>query len=243
MEKILLKTSCFLLLAALVISCNSKTKIEISFDSNQKGLLVFDQKDTVKIVTDSVITYEIKEGNHTFVLNKGNPQTINIPSEGGILNLNKRRYVRLYQNFGDKNPYEIINGEDVNVLVIDSLVYVYKSDSTKVVSDELIKSKLKTNQTFDVNSSTRIKLYNADLFIPKDWDYGLTEKMPDSITVDTKNSAINYTSRTKLIDENLFRIAALLSPSNFIIKNKKDIMNNVGDKKVDEEKKKNQMDF
>jgi hypothetical protein len=243
MEKSVLKTICFSLLATLIISCNSKTKIEINFDENQKGLLVFDEKDTVKIENDSVIAYQINSGNHTFVLNNSKPQSIKIPSEGGILNLNKKRYVRMFQDFGETSPFNVINGEDVGVVVIDSMVYFYKLDSTKVVTDEMIKIMIKDSTGINSYSSTSMKLFNSDLFIPKDWDYGLSEDIPSEITVETNNNYVKSARRTKLLEENIFRFAAILTPSNFIVKKKKDIMNNLSDKKIDKEKSKNQMEF
>jgi hypothetical protein len=242
MRKSILKISYFLLLAIFVISCGSRTKIEINFDQNQKGLLVFDQKDTLKIVGDSILTYEIESGNHTFVLNKEKPQTIDVSSNGGILNLNKKRYVRLYQKYGDETSFDIGIQPYLDIVVIDSMVYVYKKDSTAVVTDEQIKSSLE-NFSADTNSNSSLKLFNADLFVAKDWDYGLTEELPETISVQSNTSFTSIQYKTKLIEEYLFRISAILSPSVFVVKNKKDILENKGDKKVDEEKKKNQLDF
>ena len=64
------KIGFLLLLISTLISCSSKTKIEINFDSSQKGILVFDNQDTVKIVGDSVLVYEINSGVHKFKIGR-----------------------------------------------------------------------------------------------------------------------------------------------------------------------------
>lgn len=242
----------FLMLIVTLVSCSSKTKIEIDFDTEQKGLLVFDEKDTVKLVGDSTIVYEISSGEHTFVINKEKPQTVKISSEGGILNLNKNRYIRFYEKYSEEAHSDLekllqqkkISYFDNDIVVIDSLVYVYKEDSTSVVSDEQIKSALK-NYENTRSLKNNIKLYNADLFIPKDWDFGLTEDLPETISVTSNSSSslMGTEIRTKIMNEKFFRLMSMFMPQNFIVKSKKEIMSNKTDKKVDEEKKKNQLDF
>jgi len=194
--------------------------------------------------------YSIEAGKHTFVLNKGKEQTITITENGGILNLNKNRFVRFYENYSDESLINLqeqlkskIDFYENDVVIIDSTVYVYKEDSTAVVSDEQIKASIENYQNTRENKAN-FKLYQADLFIPNDWDYGLTQDFPDNISVSSSNSSL-YASevRTKVIEEKLFVLMAMLTPDHFIIREQKEIMSNSTDKKTDSEKKQKQMEF
>jgi hypothetical protein len=246
----LLKFTYCIAIVMLLVSCKSKTKIEINFDASQKGLLVFDENDTIKLVGDTTLIYETTVGKHTFILNKQKQQTFFASRTGGLLNLNKKRYIRFYERYQDENqsPLEAmaskrqLNYFQNDIVAIDSLVYIYKQDSTAVISDEQIKASLKAYEQ-NIESKANLKLYNADLFIERDWDYGLTEDFPETISVTSNSSFFNSEIRTKILDLNFFKLMAMLTPQNFVIKSKKDILKNVEDKKVDQEKKKNQLDF
>ncbi len=52
-----------------------------------------------------------------------------------------------------------------------------------------------------------MKLIDSNIFIIKDWSYGLTEEFPD----DLESDYIENTYRTKLMDENMFLRIALFN--------------------------------
>ncbi|WP_445710410.1 hypothetical protein [Flavobacterium sp.] len=255
MNKTILRSAYLLVCVLTLVSCGlgeKKTAIEINYSKEQNGILVFDQKDTIKLVGDSTIVFKTTSGAHTFVLNKEKSQKFNIPEKGGLLNLSKKRYVRFSEEYEGENKSELemmvaakmkkqFNNE---IVVIDSLVYVYKKDSTMVVTDEQIKSALESYEDNKFSSNT-MKFYESDIFIAKDWDYGLIDELPERIEIKSTNSYGNFgvTIKTKLIEENLFLLMAMFTPEYFVIKSKEEIMSNSGDKKVDEEKKKNQLEF
>ena len=135
-----------------------------------------------------------------------------------------------------------------DIVIIDSLVYVYREDTIKDISDEQIKKAIQSynaskNDKNGYDNTKGLKLFEANLFVPKKWDYGLSEDFPESIEIKTSGSFAASEVKTKIINAQYFMIGALMSPKNFIIKNEKDIMFNTNDKKVDDAKKKKQLEF
>lgn len=234
-----------------ICSCIGKAKILI--DSDEPMVLVFDQKDTVKISQDTVLDYSISIGHHSVKINNEKEEDIFIPNIGGILNVSKKRYIRMIFEFTDdteeraflakamkKMPNALLRD---NVIEVDSMIYIYRSDSTINFSNSSIKNYI-LQLNIKENRPNSLKLYNADLFIPTDWDYGLTDNLPESINVKYNNSQLlNKNIKTKVMPLNEFEILALLASNNFIVLDKNEILSSTEDNIKDSENQKNQMEF
>jgi hypothetical protein len=233
------KKIAFVILSTLLFSCGkTNTKIDISYDGEtQKGILLIDGKTKVKLPADSTsISISIESGDHTFKLNKDKAFSCAIDSEGGILNLNKERFVSIPEIYSDESMGKLmnsLNNSKPDYLIVDSLVYVYKKDSLKSVSDAEIKRVL--DQKY-----TTMKLFEGHPFIKKDWDYGLSEDLPEQIEI---RGTASMETRTKVMPLYLFRFMAMLTPQYFEIRNIKDIQSGKTDKTTDKAKEKQQMDM
>lgn len=233
-----------------ICSCTEKAKILI--DSDEPVVLVFDQKDTVKISQDTVLDYSISIGRHSVKINNEMEEEIFIPNIGGILNVNKKRYVRMIFEFVDDNEESTFLTKAMNkipnaflrdnLIEIDSMIYIYRSDSTINFSNFSIKNYILQLNNKE-NRPNSLKLYSADLFIPTDWDYGLSDHLPDSIESAENNQLSAKNIKTKVMPLNEFKTLVLLAANNFIVLEKNEILSSFEDNLVDSEKQKNQMEF
>lgn len=239
----------------LLVSCSKiKTRIDVSYDpQTQKGNLLVDGKLPFKLSADSTsVSILIYPGNHKFKLNNGKEFTQNIPQEGGILNLNNDSFVTVIQSYGSKetdNPYGINVNEDLRVnqdfVIIDSMIYYYKKDSVQTVTDADLQSAINLDKK--LGGASGIRYYEPKKFITKDWDYGLNEDFPESITEKTSSTSASYilnrTYKNKVMQSSLFKLYALMSPEYFEVRNIKDVMLNKLDKQEDNKKETKQMKF
>lgn len=206
---------------SFLVACTSNTEIEISADE-KGGVLILDETDTLVIDADSIIFYDISVGAHKMVYNGGEPEEFRVNRSGGILNLGRQRLVRMTGEYGAETLSDIYNNSNVsstlsmysipkhNMITIDSVVYIMH-ENVNDFSDRQINTLLKRHKEFAgrMPSSNMMKLYESELFIHKDWDYGLNEEFPEEILM-SENS--QTTVRTKMVEETLFRLYALLSP-------------------------------
>ena len=122
----------------------------------------------------------------------------------GVLNLAKERFVTFPSPYGENSITGFsFEPKSVPVLVDSTLIYDAQIDTLSTLKDLL-----KNGETFE---SSRVNAYSKDqLFIPKDWDFGLSEELPDEIEVeDSYISKVHY--RTKLMKESSFWIYAIFS--------------------------------
>lgn len=237
-KKILILLSCF-----TIVSCKlSNVNVDVSYTNyNQKGVLIMDGKTKFNLPADSLsISISIPEGVHKFKLNNEKEFECNITEDGGILNLNNLRFVSITEAYRSTD-FLGANKSYINCIVIDSIVYVIKEDSTAVINDIDIKNKLeelKTNNYYDAP-----RLYESKKFIPKDWDYGLNEDFPTEIETYGRNASDDLATeiKRKVIPLSLFKLFPIVSPSMVETKHLKDVLALKNDKANQFDKKNNQM--
>jgi hypothetical protein len=255
MKKSIVYSILVTIISALLFSCESltpKAKVEIKFDSEtQKGWLIADKKDSIKLIGDTTFVHEFTLGQHVFQVNKEKPFVADIEEGGGLLNLSKTKFVRFFQEYRvangnnnilnnviKKNKLTILN----NLFMIDSTIYIMREDTTIEYSDEEIKEAV---TKLGKNSLCKFKIYDEVSYLKKDWDYGLIEELPDEIEVDTKHnySYLSGTVKTKLMEYDVFMLATIFLSENFIIRDYNEIMNGNKEKPIDKEKTKKQLAF
>lgn len=246
-----------LILMIMVISCAKipvePVEVDVSYDSEkQKGNLIVDGKQIFKLSSDSMsITIKLTEGNHTFKLNKEKEFTQFIPKEGGILNLNNASFVTIihpYVSEKTENSYGFDLDKDMSFnkdfVIIDSTIYFYKKDTLQNVSDLDIKNAMARYKKFDDISG--LKYFEPKRFITKEWNFGLNEDFPETITEETSNTIMPVKGtryKRKVIELTLFKLYALMSPQYFVVRNLKDVMESKEDIKEDLKKTEKQMEF
>ncbi|MFL9834213.1 hypothetical protein ABS765_09240 [Chryseobacterium sp. ST-37] len=248
-----------LILILTMISCNKikipvePVKVDVSYDSEtQKGNLIVDGKQTFKLPSDSMsITIKLTEGSHTFKLNKEKEFTEFVPKEGGILNLNNASFVTIIEPYVSQtieNSYGFDPNNDTRLnqhfLIIDSTVYYYKKDTLQNVSDLDIKNAIAFSKK--LKGTSAMKYFEPKRFIAKEWNFGLNEDFPETITEETSSIAIPVKGtryKRKVVELTLFKLYALMSPQYFVVRNLKDVMESKEDIKEDSKKSSRQMQF
>lgn len=247
-----------LVLMIMMISCAKiplePIKIDVSYDSEkQKGNLIVDGKQIFKLPSDSMsITIKLTEGNHTFKLNKEKEFTQFISKEGGILNLNDASFVTIIQPYVSEkteNSYGFDPDKDMSFnkdfVIIDSIIYFYKKDTLQDVSDLDIKNAMERYKKFGDDISG-LKYFEPKRFIAKDWNFGLNEDFPETISEETSNTIMPVKGtryKRKVVELNLFKLYASMSPQYFAVRNLKDVMESKEDIKEDLKKTEKQMEF
>ncbi len=236
MKNYIVKLLLGLSVISILVSCGD-AEIEILADK-YGGVLIFDETDTLVLDADSSIFYTISTGSHTMIYNNQKPEEFRVHGKGGILNIGKRRFVRMtgIYNYGNKhNAYGDIKGgnykfhEDAtfksnaysvprsSMLTIDSTVYILMPRVDKM-SDKYLKEYLERHENYIQSSigNNMMKSYDSILYIHKEWDYGLKEEFPEEILASQNGSRV---IKTKLIDERLFLLYAMLNPENIKVIN------------------------
>ena len=248
MKKITTYLLSFCFIAYVLFSCESltpKTKIEIKYDNQtQKGWLIIDKKDSVKLIGDTTFAYEIALGQHTFQVNKQKPFIATIEKDGGILNLSKTKFVRFFQEYQSTSGKNSILNKDefkhnlglmYNLFIIDSTIYIYKDDSTINYTNDEIRIALKK---MNYRPISKFKVYEQHNYIAKDWDYGLTEEFPDEIQIETKTYGLfNNATKTKVIEYDLFIFLTYYASDNFVIRDYNEVMRDTINKQDGKTKK------
>jgi hypothetical protein len=105
----------------------------------------------------------------------------------------------------------------------------------------------KETAEYDVNEKVKgIKKFGKDkLFIDQFWDFTLNEKVPETIQIMTRKNSIgvNTTTRNSVLNADLFKIIALLTPDEYKVKTVKQVLEGKEDKLEDNKKIKKQMQF
>lgn len=242
------------IISALLFSCESltpKAKVEIKFDSEtQKGWLIADKKDSIKLIGDTTFVHEFTLGQHVFQVNKEKPFVADIEEGGGLLNLSKTKFVRFFQEYSINSNANILKDVTLknkltilhNLFMIDSTIYILREDTTIEYSDEEIKVAV---AKLGKNTLCKFKIYDEVSYIKKDWDYGLTEDMPDEIEIKNNSNYSYYsgTYKTKLMEYDVFMLATIFLSENFIIRDYNEIMNGNKEKPINKEKTKKQLAF
>ncbi|MDI9310128.1 MAG: hypothetical protein QM535_07930 [Limnohabitans sp.] len=239
------KNSLFILFSLVLFSCkNEHVAVDVSFNSDtQSGVLVMDGKTKFKLPKDSTsITITIPEGTHTFKLNKEKVFQCAIPDEGGILNLNNERFVTITETYQtNENSLDFHRYSNRDFVVIDSLVYIIKNDTTTTITDQELKTYIEEEKKSGYALSS-VKLYKAEKFIKKDWDYGLGQDFPEEIEIYTSKYSNNSSdTKTKILQANLFMMIPFVEPKYMEVRSLKDVMSGKNDKAVDSNKKDAQM--
>jgi len=203
---------------SLLISCGG-VEIEISADSNG-GVLILDGVDTLIIDGDSTFVYEIDAGEHNMVYNSDEVQTFKVGRNGGMLNLGRQRFVRMtgiyaveQEDYGFGNSNIGIQSDFMqNMITIDSNIYIMADNANEIKDADVERYIKKFYALGGRNPNSRMmKLIEDELFISKDWDYGINEEFPDDIVM---SESSGNTIKTKIIEENIFLLFAMLSPEN-----------------------------
>lgn len=238
------KNFLFILLSLVLFSCkNEHVSVDVSFNSDtQNGTLVMDGKTKFKLPKDSTsITITIPEGIHTFKLNKDKVFECEIPDEGGILNLSNERFVTITETYEtNEKAFNINSLAKRDFVVIDSLVYILKNDTTRKITDQELKTYIEQEKKYGSGISS-IKLYKAEKFIKKDWDYGLGQDFPEEIKIYTSKYSDASDTKTKILQANLFMLIPLVEPNYMEVRRLKDVLSGKNDKEEDSTKEDAQM--
>lgn len=237
------KNFLFILFSLVLFSCkNEHVSVDVSFNSDtQSGILVMDGKTKFKLPKDSTsISISIPEGIHTFKLNKDKVFQCDIPDEGGILNLSNERFVTITETYQTGSSLNFNSYSNRDFVVIDSLVYIIKNDTTRRITDQELKTYIEEEKKNGYALST-VKLYKAEKFIKKDWDYGLGQDFPEEIEIYTSKYSNASDTKTKVLQANLFMLIPLVEPSYMEVRSLKDVMSGKNDKDADSSKKDAQM--
>jgi hypothetical protein len=189
-----------ILLMTALLSCNRKADVNVLINSNflkANSVIIDDTFDLKKFaVKDTFITIILKSGEHKLSINKSAKESFTVSRQGGILNLDHCAYVIFPIKY--KTDDILANAAFMLGLpiILDSLV-VYQKELAKNQSDLI--SLLKNPNIKDMITKNHMKIEKDQLFIDKDWDYGINEEMPDTITVSSDmhvnfKRKIGYTS-------------------------------------------------
>jgi len=219
-----------ILALATIFACG---KAEIEIYADELGGVLIINEDTLVLDADSVIRYEISSGKHHIEYNDQILEEFRITKQGGLLNLGRRRFVRLvgtykasggygfesHLNLGD---YELSDfNKEMNLrnkisstalhdmVAIDSNIFIVTDDAEKITEREL-SLYLRDFEEFSKDGKDQynsMKLIDSNIFISKDWNYGLTEEFPDELESDYREN----TYRTKIMDESMFLLAAIFN--------------------------------
>ncbi len=215
----------------LLLGCSGDridTNVYVSAEFLNKNIVKIDDTLTLKQnqrKTD-YIKFVIKSGKHTISIN-GNKSTIKIGEGGGILNLEKCDFVifPIKYDSNDEITSAMINTDFP--IVLDSIIIYKKNLASNQV--ELIKL-LKNPIAKDLFSYHLEKIDKDQLFIDKNWDYGINDSIPEYITVETTAEKGNVEKKRKVVNAKTFLLFAKLC-NNYnveLIKNKEliELINN-----------------
>jgi hypothetical protein len=177
-----------ILLLAWLISCNTKKDVDVLVNSSfikANNVIVDDTIDLKKFASkDSFTIIPFKSGEHKLSVNKKVLKNFTVGTKGGILNLDHQAYVIFPIKYKTDNDV-LGNASFMSGLpiIIDSTV-IYQKTLAKNQT-ELI-SLLKSPNFKDMITNSHVKIEKDQLFIDKDWDYGINEKIPDTIITSTE---------------------------------------------------------
>jgi hypothetical protein len=197
------------ILTFAIVSCNKSVDTNVLVNSNFlknnrviiDDTLVLKSIDTSKIFTSIVLL----SGDHKVSVNDNAKESFTVGKSGGILNLDHSEYVIFPIKYSTDdilaNAAFVVNLP----IIIDTLI-VYQKEMAPNQSEIL--NLLKSENSKDFFNKDLIKTGKEQLFINKDWDYGLDDDMPSTITTSDKN-IINY--KKKILPASIFLIYARIS--------------------------------
>lgn len=243
------KTIFLLIFSLFLFSCSS-TFVDVAYDGEtQSGTLLIDGKTVQDLPADSLkIRIKLKPGLHTFKLNEEEEFSIDIPEEGGILNLGEFQYVmynQIYETENTKksdlfdfptNPNVYIN-DALNI--IDDVVYILKEDSNQTFTDLEIQKAVKR-----LSRREKFSTVLSGIFIPKIWDVDLLEDFPETIQIKTeKYISRNRQPMSTITFVEFYQLMAIYTPEYFEIRELSEVLNSEFDKEVDAQNTDNQMEM
>jgi hypothetical protein len=255
-----MKLLSFLLVLFLVIffcACQYKpvdVVIDKSFVNGKKSKIVIDDKITIAANTDTTLAVKLMPGEHFVKVNDSAKQLFTVPEEGGLLNLSNNEYVvyEIKYAASTSGGFDMDKMRVKSVILIDSFVII--PNSAFFATDSSLRKQINylidnnegrqaTNKNTNVNGL--LKTGKGQLFINKFWDYNMTDKIPQSLTVRTNNSfGTNSTTRTSILRARLFLLSVLMSGQDeYRVKSLQQIREGSEDKKKEKELKSKQMEF
>jgi len=224
-KKIVIRFLILMIFIFLLACEREKINIKIIGD-NKANTIIFDSKDT--IVTNSFLDSIMLTSyqNHEFTINNSAPIKFKLSNKEGILNINKSEFILFNVEFTSEgtetDPMEIGQIEFSSYVVIDSFLICKKrfeselKDFSKLnlIIDSISVSKNGNYKTplYDHDYSSYYdqditapfsgfkKIGANNIFIEKCWDYDLNQKIPEEISIQTRNdNASNYSQKRKKI--------------------------------------------
>jgi hypothetical protein len=256
-----------LVLIIAFASCSSDpVKIVVDKKDLTTGKITIDGKQTYNF-KDSVVSFELMPGKHSFVLNNEAPKEFTVGEQGGLLNLDNQEYVAYEIEYAEQNSNSNFSMNSMSMkamVMIDSFIIIPKAGFGRQADSSLRKVlpdlKAAKNGNFffrfkgegnpyDTDQSVHgLKKFGKDqLYIERYWDYTLGEEVPQTLTIMTKKNSISFgsssTTRTSIMHAPIFLLMARLSPEEYTIKSIAEIEAGTEDKVKEEIKEKNQMKF
>lgn len=209
---------------AILASGCSVEPVEVVIDrSAEDGVastIVIDGKVTLHFKGDSTTAIQLEPGNHYVQVNDSTRQEFNVTSKGGILNLSNNDYVIFDVRYTDdkKKKLDIDMMRQRSSVLIDSFLVVpkqYRKPSNaqlKNIVEKLQRNDLSQNSDGEPYRSGLKKVGKGQLFIPKTWDYNMTDSIPEVLSVEAggKNSH-TIALRKTILREKLFLYNILFS--------------------------------
>jgi hypothetical protein len=210
--KIIIVSNFFLLI--LFSSCSTKKgNVSIYNDILLNNKVRIDDKPIVGNTTanERYCKVYLTPGNHFVSINNGERKEFTVGDKGGILNLGNIPFIQYGIKF---MPFKMPNYEKPDKrtipIIIDSIVVFERNDFS---SEESIIEVLHWPGAKRYFLNDLIKYPASQLFIDKTWDYGLGEKLPDSI-INAIDAGLAKSARhqSRIVDEKTFLKYVKMTP-------------------------------
>jgi hypothetical protein len=247
-----MKNLFLLFISFILISCSNPLEVTVVTCQKEKpDTIVFNKKDTLFIKNKIGTILLDANKKHTFSVNNSRIREFNLRNTGGLLNIEGNEFVVFNVSF---NKIGIEGYDHAQILrlshvLIDSFLVSPKMENryvnNKIYIGNIVDSILvRKNGNYsplindiehllseDYDVSTEVwgikKIGAQNSFIEKFWDYGLEEKVPDSLIVkirkQDKNSSI-YKAAKKILLAKDFLILASQTPSKYTVIDVRDIL-------------------
>jgi hypothetical protein len=230
--------------------------------------IMIDGKIVLNFSGDSTTAVKLNPGEHYVQVNDSAKRNFTVTADGGILNLDNQEYV-VYEIKYTGQTNDGFNGNlkdrlaDINMemgqfrmraaILVDSFIIFPKTK--RPPPDSVLRALIPklTGDSSNDNNNNRAYAYGSlrktgkgQLFVPKTWDYSMTDSIPETLTVTTSKYSIGSSTqtRTTILRARNFLFAVLLSgQEDYSVKSLSEIRKGSEDKKKTKEKESKQMEF